>query len=137
MDYAVDLDPTHSVLRITVTTAVTDEVFRDIYQAVARLASQGGPYAALFDFSQVVDYPVSSDTIRAVAAARPAIPGEKPRVVVAPRPAQYGLSRMYEMCRDSMGVQIQVVQSMDEAYELLKVTPQDFTQHLFPEDVAA
>jgi hypothetical protein len=47
-----------------------------------------------------------------------------------------GLARMFELYRDSMGVQVQVVQSLDEAYELLKVTPEGFTQRLFPEEVA-
>ena len=36
-----------------------------------------------------------------------------------------------------MGGQLQVVQSIDEAYDLLKVSPEDFSQRLFPVDVAA
>jgi hypothetical protein len=43
---------------------------------------------------------------------------------------------MFELHRDSMGLQVQVVQSLGEAYELLRVTPQDFTRRLFPEDAA-
>ena len=43
---------------------------------------------------------------------------------------------MFELSRGSMGGQLRVVQSMDEAYELLQVSPQDFTQRLFPESVA-
>jgi hypothetical protein len=53
----VDLDTTHRVLRITVTTVLTDEAFKEIYRSLSRLASQGGPYAAILDFSQVVDFP--------------------------------------------------------------------------------
>jgi hypothetical protein len=44
---------------------------------------------------------------------------------------------MFELSRDSMAVEVQVVHSMDEAYEFLKVSPADFTERLFPEDVAA
>jgi len=44
---------------------------------------------------------------------------------------------MFELYRDSMNVQVEVVQSLNEAYELLKVTPGDFTERLFPEEVAA
>jgi hypothetical protein len=136
MDYAVDLDPTHRVLRITVTTALTDEAATDIYHSVARLASRGGPYAVITDFSQVVDFPISANTIRALAATAPPIPlGGRPSVMVARQPALFGLARMFEMHREAMGVQLQVVHSMDEAYDLLKVSPQDFTQRLFPEDV--
>jgi hypothetical protein len=137
MDYVVDLDPTHWVLRITVTTALTDEACMNIYRGIKRLASQGGPYeASITDLSKVVDYPVSFDTIKALAETSTQIyPG--PRVIVAPQPALFGLARMFEMHRNSMGVAVQVVQSMDEAYELLKVTPEDFTQRLFPERMAA
>ena len=45
---------------------------------------------------------------------------------------------MFELYRDSMAGQSQiVVRSNDEAYELLKVTPQDFSQRLFSEELAA
>jgi hypothetical protein len=139
MDYVVDLDPTHRVLRITVTAALTDEACRDIYRAVARLASQGGPYhAAITDLSRVEDFSVSAETIRALAATGPMIHGEGPRVIVAPQTAAYGLARMFELYRDSKGGKLQtVVRSMDEAYELLKVSPEDFTQRLLPERMAA
>ena len=138
MDYAVDLDPTHRVLRITVTTALTDETGRDIYEAVARLVSRGGPYAAITDLSQVVDFPISANTIRALAAMAPAIPlGDRPSVIVAREPALFGLARMFELNRNSMGGQLQVVQTMDEAYDLLKVTPKDFSERLFPKGAAA
>jgi hypothetical protein len=36
-----------------------------------------------------------------------------------------------------MGGQLKVFRSMEEAYDLLKVTPEDFTQRLSPEDLAA
>jgi hypothetical protein len=70
----VDLDPTHRVLRITVTAALTDQAAKDIYQAVAPLASQGGPYATITDLSQVVDFPISADTIRTLAVTASPLP---------------------------------------------------------------
>jgi anti-anti-sigma regulatory factor len=137
VDFVVDLDPKHRVLRITVTTALTDKSCAEIYQAVARLASRGGPYAAITDLSQVADFPVSSDAVKALAAAAPAIPlGGRLSVIVARQPALFGIARMFELSRDSMGGQLQVVQSLDEAYNLLKVTPQDFSERLLPIDVA-
>jgi hypothetical protein len=57
--------------------------------------------------------------------------------MVARQPALFGLARMFEMHRDAMGLQLQVVHSMDEAYDLLKVTPQDFSERLYPVDCAA
>jgi hypothetical protein len=136
--FVVDLDPKHHVLRITVTTALTDKSCTEIYQAVARLASRGGPYAAITDLSQVADFPVSSNVVKALAATAPAIPlGGRLSVIVARQPALFGIARMFELSRDSMGGQLQVVQSMDEAYNLLEVDPQDFSERLFPVDVAS
>ena len=138
MEFVVDLDPTHLVLRITVTVVLTDKAAKDIYQAVARLALRGGPYAVITDLSQVVDFPLSADTVRALAATALPIPlGDRPNVMVARQPALFGLARMFEMHRESLGVQLEVVHSIDEAYDLLKVTPQDFSERLFPSDLAA
>jgi hypothetical protein len=137
LEFVVDLDPKHRVLRITVTAALTDESGRNIYRAIARLASRGGPYAAIADLSQVADFPISADTIRELAAMPPAVPVGRPRVIVAPQSALYGLARMFELYRDSMGGQLQVVRSMEEAYDLLEVSREDFSQRLFPVDLAA
>jgi hypothetical protein len=61
---------------------------------------------------------------------------EDPRVIVAREPAMYGLARMFELSRESTGGQLHVFRSMHEAYDLLKVTPGDFSQRLFTEDLA-
>jgi hypothetical protein len=137
MAYLVDLAPTHKVLRITVTTAVTDESFKHIYRSIARFAAKGGPYASILDLSQVMDFPVSSDTIRDFAAGGAAVPGERHRVVVAAQSVLYGLVPMFELHGESTGVQVEVAHSIDEAYELLGVSPEDFTQRLLPETMAA
>ena len=85
-----------------------------------------------------MDFPISANTIKALAASAPPIPlGGRPSVIVAREPALFGLARMFELHRDSMGGQLQVVHSLDEAYDLLEVTPEDFTERLFPVDVAA
>lgn len=58
-------------------------------------------------------------------------------MIVASQPALYGLARMFQLSRDSMGGQLEVVQSLDEAYKVLGVAPRDFCQRLFPEDLTA
>ena len=43
-DYRVDLDPAHSVIRLTVTAEiVTLELAEDIYRHLSEVTSQGGP----------------------------------------------------------------------------------------------
>jgi len=127
MDYLIDIDETHHAFRVTVTTAVlTDDELTDMYRVLQRFACKGGPYSAIVDLSQVVHMPVSAKTIRTLAASAPAVPAGTPRVIVAREPIAFGLSRMFELSRDAMGGQLQVVRSMDEAYGLLGVTSGDF-----------
>jgi hypothetical protein len=138
MDCLIDLDPEHRVLRVTLTTSVlTDERATDVYRLVERIASQGGPYSAITDLSQVESFPIATETIRSLAASDPAVPGETPHVIVVKKGTGYGLARMFQLSRDSMGGQLHVVRSLDEAYDLLGVKPEDFSQRLFPESSAA
>jgi len=100
----IDLDPTHQVLRATFRNVLTDQLLIEAYHSVARLASQGGPYAAMVDGSGVTKVEVSSDTIRSLAQTAPAVPGGRPRVVVANKQAVfYDLARMFELMRGCNG----------------------------------
>jgi hypothetical protein len=138
MDYRVDLDPTHQVLRVTVTAAVvTHELSEDCHRSVALIASRGGPYAAIWDLSGVTDMMASSNDVRSRALSPPVIPGDRTRVIVAEKPVIFGLSRMFELFRDSMGGKLHVVHSLEEAYDIVGVRPEDFTERLFPKEMAA
>ena len=137
MDYVIDLDPTHQVLRVTVTGTVTDQATREMYASLSHFAATGGPYAHILDMSGVTDNQMSVETIRDLAQQPPAVPVGRPRVAVAPRPVDYGLCRMFELLRDGMCGQLHVVRSVDEAYTMLEVSPEDFSQRLFPEQLAA
>jgi hypothetical protein len=138
MDYRIDLDPRHSVICATITAAVlTHDLAEECCQSVARIASRGGPYAAIWDLSGVTGTTASANDVRSRALSPPAVPGGRTRVLVAKEPVMYGLCRMLELTRDSMGGQLQVVHSLEEAYEIVGVRPEDFTERLFPEDRAA
>jgi hypothetical protein len=133
-DYVIDLDPIHQVLRLTISKVLTDQVVLDAYRSIGRLASQGGPYAAIFDGSEVRDVKLSADTVRSLALGAPAVPAGRPRVVVVNRIVLYGLTRMFESTRTSMGLQFHIVWSVEEAYARLAVSPESFSQRLFPEN---
>ena len=94
------------------------------------------PYSGIFDFSKVVEDVVSSEGISDLARKAAIILSGKLRVVVASTPSLHGLFRMYEMSRDGMSVDLQVVGSIDEAYRMFGVHPEDFSQRLFPADIS-
>jgi hypothetical protein len=108
-----------------------------MYASISHFAAAGGPYAGILDMSGVTGNQLSTETIRDLAKKPPAVPGGRPRVFVAPRPEEYGLLRMFELWRNEMGRQFRLVLSMDEAYAMLRVSPGDFSQRLFPEQLAA
>jgi len=137
MDYRIDLDPAHRVIRLTVTAVVTEELAEECYQSVSFIASRGGPYAAIFDLSGVTGATLSPDAVRGLAGRAPAVPAGRPRVIVADEPWIFGMARMFQICRDSLGEQFHVVRSLEEAYEMVGVRPEDFVQRIFPKDLAA
>jgi hypothetical protein len=137
MKYVIDLDPTHLVLCVTVTGAATDPAWREMYASLSHFAATGGPYALILDLSGVTDDQLSTGTIRDVAKKPPAVLVGRPRVIVAPRPEDYGLLHMFELLREGMGRQFHLVLSADEACATPGVSPEDFSQRLFPEQLAA
>ena len=75
---------------------------------------------------------ISAQTTRILAVSDPTVPPGRPRVIVAKQDVMYGLSRMFELILDSMGGQLHVVRSLNEAYGLLGVNSEDFLQRLSP-----
>jgi len=136
--WITNLDPTHRVLRVTITAAVlTHELAEDCYRSVALIASRGGPYAAIFDLSGATGTSLSANDVRSQALYAPAVPGDRIRVVVAKDLSVFGMARMLQLYRDFMGGQLQVVRSLQEAYDMVGARPEDFTQRLFPKKMTA
>jgi hypothetical protein len=137
MHYVIDLDPAARIVRVTVDGVLTDELLMETYGTLERLVSGESSYSGIFDFSKVVEDLVTSEGITDLARKAAIILSGKLRVVVAGTPDLHGLFRMYEMSRDGMRADLQVVGSIDEAYRLFGVHPEDFSQRLFPGSIAA
>ena len=137
MDYEVDLNPAHSVIRLTVTARiVTRELAEDIYVFLQRLTSTGGPYAAIYDLSAATSTTIPTKMIRTYAHLKPSIPLGRTHVVVGKQPVIYGLARIFQMCREYLGDKFDVVHSLEEAYKLVGVRPEDFMERIYPERMA-
>ena len=138
MHYHIELDPTHSVIRLTVKEqTVSQECAEDFYQRLKQVASEGGPYAAIYDLSIPKDTSIPTDMVRRFAWRPPAIPMGRPHVVVGKAPAIYGLARVFQMCLQFRHGEFEVVHTLEEAYDIVGVRPEDFTVCLLPERPAA
>jgi nuclear transport factor 2 (NTF2) superfamily protein len=58
--------------------------------------------------------------------------GERKHVVVGKEPHIYGLARLFQICGDNVGKEFEVVHTLEEAYEIVGVRPEDFTECLPP-----
>lgn len=101
------------------------------------LRKSGGPYAAIYDLAAVTGTTLSVNLIRNYARRKPSIPTGRAHVVVGPEPSIYGLARIFQMCRELLGDKFQVVRTLGEAYDIAGAHPEDFTEHLYPKDLAA
>jgi hypothetical protein len=137
MPYVIDLDPAARIVRVTVDGVLADELLGETYATLERLVSGEDSYSGIFDFSKVVKDLVSYEGIRALASKAPIVLSGKLRVVVANTPRLHGLFRMCEMSREGMRADLQVVGSIDEAYRMFGVRPEDFSQRLFPGYITA
>jgi len=138
MDYEIDLDPTHSVIRLTVTARiVTLELAEELHVYLTRLASHGGPYAAIYDLSAATDTTLTTEEVRHFGRRSRSLPSGRPNVVVGRPPSMFGLARIFQMCAEFVGNQFEVVHTLEEAYAIVGARPEDFTERLFPEKVGA
>jgi hypothetical protein len=148
MNFRVDLDPTHRVIRLTVTAAVvTLTLAESCYFQLSKLAgrkpgkaeeSNSGQYAAIYDLSAVTGTTITVAMIRNFARRAPSIPMGKPHVVVGKDPNIHELARIFQMCRKyRLGHRFEVVRTLGEAYKLVEARPKDFTVRLYPKDVTA
>jgi len=60
----------------------------------------------------------------------PAVLLRRPHLVVAEQQRIYGLARLYEMCREHIYGHFDVVETLEEAYKICGVLPEDFKQRL-------
>jgi hypothetical protein len=119
VDFTLQSDSEHRVLLITLGKIVTEASALATYTAVEQFIAAEGPHSGITDLSGVEKLNVSSDFIRFLAAKPPMIPDGMSRIAVAPRTDIYGVSRMFQLLRDSRGSYLEVVRTLKEAFELL------------------
>jgi hypothetical protein len=144
MDFRIDLDPTHRVIRLTIKAAVvTLQLAESCYFQLSKATSDaedddGGPYAAIYDLCAVTGTTIDLNLIKGFASRAPSIPMGRPHVVVAKDPAIYELARIFQVSREyRQGYHFEVVRTLGEAYKLVEARSKDFTVCLFPRDVTA
>ncbi len=121
MDHLLQLDPGHRVLLITFGRVITKASALAVHEAAERLAAVYGSCSTIVDFSITVKSELSPHFIKSMAAISPALPAGCRKILVAPTPETYGLSRMFQLLREGAGDTIRIVYTLEEAYEFLGI----------------
>lgn len=122
MPYQFDFDATNKIARCRVTGRVTDDELKECYEKIADFMALTDPRAAIMDTSQVTAFEVSRDVILQLASRIPALPHpERIRVIVAPNPLIFGMSRMFGMEGERTRPNFHVVRTQQEASAILGV----------------
>ena len=128
MGYHFEYDPVNKILLGTFEGELTDESAAEFYEAVRRYAHATNPNAGIWDLSFATANAVSSDFVRNLARREPAMPDadKRPRFLVAPATAAYGLLRMFELSGGSRRPMLRVVHTVSEALSALGVASPQF-----------
>ena len=126
MGYLFEFDEANNVLRVTWKGPLTDTPFiEEVAKARKFLASRPG-VRGIADYSGVTAENLSSEAIKRVAWAP--TQGEERAVVVsvASSDMAFGMARMFSMLTEQQRPNRPVVRTMEEAYQLLKITDPKF-----------
>jgi hypothetical protein len=126
VDYSLQADSEHRVVLVTLGKVVTGESALAAYTAVEQFIAAQGPHSGITDLSEVEKLRVSADFVWLLAAEAPMIPDGMSRVAVAPRRDIFGMSRMFQILRDNRGSYLDVVHTLQEAFELLGLRSPQF-----------
>ena len=131
--FRFEFDATNRILRLSFLGDLTDRLLLDGYEAARAAWFRHGPFHFIADYSAVSDFPVSNETIRAIASRHPVMTNNYLAIIVAPQNVLYDLARMFELLTPDTRHNIHVVHTRDEALKLIGVPSPTFSLIQFPE----
>ena len=127
MAYAFELDANSRVLLFRFFGSVSEQRIGQFYREAGAQIERVRPRAAIFDFTGVTSFEVSSESVRDLADSPPLIPEVScPRIVVAPASHIFAMSRMFQILGERSRPSFGVVRSTAEALALIGLEHPDF-----------
>lgn len=126
-DYRIEFDAKNRILLLTFQNEVTESSFLAGVSAATDFVMASHPIeGAIVDFSEIRELHLIPSFIRDYARLDLQALPWKPRVIVAPQPAVFGMARMFQTLTEGTLYVIGVVKTMDEAWSLLKLQSPEF-----------
>jgi hypothetical protein len=112
------------VLRAVFEGVLDDKGLRHAYQELKRYVRATDPAVGIWDMSGVTELAITSETVRELGRAQPALPQpEVPRFIVTPTDHAFGMARMFQEIGDATRPQLKVVRSLQEVYDQVGIAP--------------
>jgi hypothetical protein len=125
--YRFEHDAAHGILRLSYIGKISDELIKKAYQATPTAVFKTNPRGMIVDLSEVTQFEVSTQTIQELANYQPTVKDPSvPRIIVAPTPYLFGMSRMFQILGEQTRPMLQVMSSVEEAYAQLNITKPQF-----------
>jgi hypothetical protein len=128
MGFRFEFDPVNRVLLARVEGRLTDELLAETQGAIRARSIATDARAGIFDFSSVTEVALSTAYLHKLAKEDPAMidATRRPRIIVAPAAAMFGMSRMFQILGESTRPLLEVVRTMDEALAALGIQSEHF-----------
>jgi hypothetical protein len=123
MAFRFEFDPANKLLVGRFEGKLTDESLSEFLRAIRRYSTTTDARLGIADYSAVTEFAVTSEFIRYIANNEPAMPDatKRPRVVVFPATAGFGIGRMFQIMAEPKNPLLKVVHTMNEALAELGV----------------
>jgi hypothetical protein len=127
MSHTFEFDSSNRILRCRVVGRFTDEDLREYYRLIGKYEKRTAPGSAILDCTAVTSFEASSETVRELAQAPPALADSSlPRFVVAPAPHIFGMARMFQSLGEETRPNLHIVHTSEEVWKFLGVAEPKF-----------
>jgi len=127
MGFRFEFEPVHKILLARFEGRLTDKSLGEFYREGLKHWAATDARAAISDYTSA-EWAVSAEFIRELASQEPAVtePNQRRRIVVAPSTVGFGLARMFQIVGERKRPLLQVVRTMEEAFEALGIESPHF-----------
>lgn len=127
MGFRFEFDPANKVLITWVEGELTDDLISKLDAEMRKRLLQKNPSIHIIEFSSVVKFSMSSESVRCLARREPAIPGNScRRFFVMPSTEGFGIARMFQITGEPHYDRMRILRSLDEVFSTLALVSPKF-----------
>lgn len=123
MPVTVEISPAARLVLTTFTGPASEADMRSVTALILQNPEFDPSFSHIINLGGVTVANVSTNFLRTLAQQKPVFHRDARQLIVAPQSHLFGLARMTQMLREQLLPNIQVVQTMEEAYSLVRIKP--------------